>query len=434
MNVWEATQERLRVTFEEFDNVVLAFSGGKDSGVMLNATLDYMREHGIDRKLTVMHIDYEGQYTATTDYVTEVMTTNLDLIDPVWVCLPIAAGSAVSMYSDHWKPWDPEKRDLWVRDLPEHDGVIHAGNVPSGFPEFDGVWDYKFQARVSRWLHQKSGAERTAVLVGIREQESLHRYAAINREHKDSMYDGRKWTTKIYKDVYNVYPIHDWLTEDVWVANATFGWSYNRLYDLFHQAGLTINQMRVASPFIGEGQDSLKLYRIIEPAMWSRLVGRVNGANFAAIYGGTTAMGARGVKLPPGHTWKTYAEFLLSTLPEDIRERYLKKLNTSIKYWTDTGGALRIETVRELEEAGIDLENLGKPTSKRKYSTPHEVVKFDEYPDDLPAKDWSAVPTWKRLCITILRNDHTCKTMGFGLTKLEMEKRQQAMSKYKEVL
>lgn len=70
--------------------------------------------------------------------------------------------------------------------------------------------------------------------------------------------------------------------------------------------------------------ESLKLYRVIEPALWSKLVGRVNGANFTAIYGGTSAMAWKEIKLPKNHTWKSYLEFLLTTLPSYTRERYLK--------------------------------------------------------------------------------------------------------------
>ena len=35
-NVYELAQERLKVIFNEFDNIYVSFSGGKDSGVLLN--------------------------------------------------------------------------------------------------------------------------------------------------------------------------------------------------------------------------------------------------------------------------------------------------------------------------------------------------------------------------------------------------------------
>ena len=57
----------------------------------------------------------------------------------------------------------------------------------------------------------------------------------------------------------------------MWTANARKGWDYNRLYDLFWKAGLTIDKMRVASPFHDCGIENLKLYRVIDPR-----IGEVN--------------------------------------------------------------------------------------------------------------------------------------------------------------
>ena len=44
-NVFEALQDRLRFVFEEFDNVFVSFSGGKDSGLLLNLVLDFRNKH-----------------------------------------------------------------------------------------------------------------------------------------------------------------------------------------------------------------------------------------------------------------------------------------------------------------------------------------------------------------------------------------------------
>ena len=38
-NVYEAFLERLKFIFEEFDNIYISFSGGKDSGLLLNLVL-----------------------------------------------------------------------------------------------------------------------------------------------------------------------------------------------------------------------------------------------------------------------------------------------------------------------------------------------------------------------------------------------------------
>lgn len=52
-NVYELIQERLKVIFKEFDNIYISFSGGKDSGVLLNLCLDYMRRNRLKRRIGV---------------------------------------------------------------------------------------------------------------------------------------------------------------------------------------------------------------------------------------------------------------------------------------------------------------------------------------------------------------------------------------------
>ena len=78
--------------------------------------------------------------------------------------------------------------------------------------------------------------------------------------------------------------------------------------------------------------DSLNLYRILDPQIWVKLVGRVQGANFTQIYAKTKAMGYRTVTLPEGHTWKSFTQFSLQTLPLQLRNNYIKKFNKSIEF------------------------------------------------------------------------------------------------------
>ena len=45
-NVYEATQQRLRLIFEEFDNIYVSiFPAEKDSSLLLNLTLDFRRKY-----------------------------------------------------------------------------------------------------------------------------------------------------------------------------------------------------------------------------------------------------------------------------------------------------------------------------------------------------------------------------------------------------
>lgn len=425
MNVFDAAQERLKKIFNEFDNIYVSFSGGKDSGVLLNLCIDYIRQNNLNRKIGVFHIDYEAQYQMTTDYVDEVLKDNADIIEVYRICLPLATACATSMHQSYWLPWEESKKDIWVRELPDNSINEHNHEFPFFIP---AMRDYDFQEQFSQWLHDKKGANKTCCLVGIRTQESFNRWRALHSDRNKNKYEGLNYLNELYPNIYNGYPIYDWQTKDIWVANGSKGWSYNKLYDVFYQAGLTIDKMRVASPFHDSGIENLKLYRVIEPNTWGKMVGRVNGVNFSGLYGGTTAMGWREIKLPPNHTWKSYMEFLLTTLPKEAAENYKKKLQTSIEFWKTRGGVLSTELIEKLRALNIPFE----VEEKTNYKTDKKPVRMD-YLDDIDIPEFREIPTYKRMCVCIMKNDHLCKYMGFSLNKTEMELRKTAENKYKNI-
>ena len=432
-NVYEAFNHRLEYICGYFDHLIISFFGGKDSGLMLELVRLYYESHDWMKKgikVSAFYLDYEGNYQETKDYIERSMGKYPEF-DYYHVCLPVSASCGISMSQLTWLPWDPEHHELWLNSIPPE--AICLENQE--FPFFKvGMSDYEFQSKFCQWLHREKEVVRTAVLVGIRAQESLNRYNAVTREETFSRFGTTNFSHRISQDVFNFYPMYDWLFEDIWRANAKFELDYNHLYDLYYQAGVPYKSMRVANPFHQCGVHSLKLYQALEPATWGKLVGRVNGANFAALYGGTVAMGYRGAVLPKGHTWKSYVEFLLETLPEETRKVYLKKFKSSMDYWMKTGGALLENVIDELEELGSDFERLGPPTNKRKYKQRYEVIRFKDYPDDVPIKNFRLVPSYKRMCITILKNDTSCQYMGFGQTKDELQKKQEAMEKWETFL
>ena len=118
-NVYELAQERLKVIFNEFDNIYVSFSGGKDSGVLLSMCIDYIRKNNLKIRLGVFHMDYEIQYKMTIDYVDRILEANKDILDVYRVCVPFRVATCTSMYQSFWRPWEDSKKKLWVRSMPK---------------------------------------------------------------------------------------------------------------------------------------------------------------------------------------------------------------------------------------------------------------------------------------------------------------------------
>lgn len=421
-NVYEALQKRLKFIFEEFDNIFVSFSGGKDSGLLLNLTLDFQKKYYPEKKIGVFHQDFEAQYTLTTEYVERTFARLEGEAELYWVCLPMATRTALSSYQMYWYPWDDTKKDAWVRPMPEHPYVINLYNNPISTYRYK-MHQEDLAKRFGRWYRLAHEKKKTICLLGNRAGESLQRYTAIM--NKKYGYDGKCWISQQYKDVWTASPLYDWSNEDVWHANAIFQYDYNKIYDMYYMAGLTPKQMRVASPFNDSAKESLNLYRVIDPEIWTKLVGRVQGANFGCIYGKTKALGYRNLTLPEGHTWESYTKFLLATLPARLRNNYIKKFQTSINFWHTTGGGLEEHVIQELLDHGYNIRRNG--VSNYTVLKSSRVVFLDKIPDHTDdIKSSKDIPSWKRMCYCILKNDHTCRFMGFNLTR-EQQRRVDAL-------
>ena len=424
-DVYTASIERLDFIFSNFERVYLSFSGGKDSGVMLNLVIDYMRSRGITKKLGIQILDNEANYQLSEDFMHRILKANLDILDVYWCCMPITLPCTVSSFAVDWQCWGNRDKDRWIRPMPAEDYVVNIGNHPFDFFEEDMSYD-EFWDGFAEWYSQGKSC---ANLIGIRTVESLNRFRAILNDKKETL-NGMMWTKKNTAHTYNCYPLYDWRTEDIWTANAKFEWDYNKLYDVFYMAGVPVHSMRVASPFMSESKSSLNLYRVIDPQIWSRLCARVQGANFIATYG--KQLNYNSFKLPAGHTWKSFVKFLLDTLPDGVAENFKQRFIQSIKFWGRVGRGLPKEVVMDLEKKGIK-HKINGTTPHGGNDLPRVIIKVPPDSLDCLASHNSSVTSWKRFAITILKNDHTCKYLGLQPAKEQMARQRQIVEKYKNI-
>lgn len=425
LNVYDASVDRIDFIFNNFERVYLSFSGGKDSGVMLNLCIDYIRKNNIKKKLGIMVMDNESNFSSSLDFMHSILDENRDILDIYWLCIPLTLPCTVSAYQSDWQVWGEQDKENWVYPRLDRDYVVTFDNHK--FPFYrENMLDKEFYDNFGEWYSQGKSC---ASLIGIRAAESLNRFRAIMNDRKET-FQGKMWTKKNTEHTYNCYPIYDWRTEDIWTANAINEWNYNKLYDIFYKAGVPVGTMRVASPFMSESKGSLNLYRVIDPHIWARLCGRVSGANFSVTYG--KQLNYRNVKLPEGHTWKSFTKFLLDTLPKEVSENFKKRFIQSIKYWGRVGRGLPEKTIRELSEHGVNFKTNGFTSHGRKNLVRVTIRNPPDHLDMLSGHN-SDVTSWKRFALTILKNDHTCKYMGLAPTKEQAERQRFIQNKYRSV-
>ena len=384
VSVLEASRQRISKAFDDFERLYISFSGGKDSSVMTHLVMQEAKKR--NRKVGLLIIDLEAQYQSTISHIEDMIDLYKDNIDLHWFCGELLLRNAVSDFEPKWVCWDESKKDLWVRPKPK---------LASDLTQYDFyVPKMEFEELMVLFGEWYSKGKMTGGFIGIRSDESLHRYRAITSQKDGLMHKGYKWTTRVSKGLYNVYPIYDWRTEDIWIFHLkNKELPYNKVYDMMTKAGVKFGDQRLCQPYGDDQKKGLWLYHILEPMTWYKLLARVSGVNSGALYikERGSINGNNSVDKPDGHTWQSYTNFLLKSLPKKTQQNYRERFEKFIAGWM---------------QRGYD-------------SIP------DEAPHSLEVKQWA--PSWRRMARCILRNDYYCK--GLGQTQPKSE----AYEKYKSI-
>jgi len=383
-NVLDASIDRISRIFDDFEKVYISFSGGKDSTVMTHLVMKEAIKR--NRKVGVLIIDLEAQYTETISHIEDICELYKDYIDLHWFCGELLLRNAVSDFEPKWCCWDEDKKDIWVREKPLLSSDLDQYDFYVPKMEFE-----EFMVLFGKWY---SSGEKTAGFIGIRSDESLHRYRAITSNKEELTHKGYKWTTKLTNELFNVYPIYDWRTEDIWLFHLkNQDLCYNKIYDMMTKAGVKFSNQRLCQPFGDDQKKGLWLYHLLEPNTWYKLLNRVSGVNSGALYVQETGniTGNKDVYKPDNHTWESYTNFLLKSLPKKMQKHYKERFIKFIAGWKQRG---------------------------------YDKIP-DQAPHDLEVKCWA--PSWKRMARCILRNDYYCK--GLGQTQPKSE----AYEKYKAI-
>lgn len=276
VDVFTLACERTAYVLDTYDRAQVMFSGGKDSTAVLNVALEVARsDPRFERHLPLRTIffDEEAIPQQTADYVARTFAR--PDVAGEWYCLPVQHRNACSRTHPYWWPWAPEDEAKWCRPLPE--GAI---------TEIPGFQIWPQAARMS--IPEMAGLlapppHTTASFLGIRAQESITRLRAVTKKAVDNYIiqaSGKTASGNLFK----VYPVYDWRTEDVWAAPRIHGWDYNRAYDLMEMAGVGTSSQRCSPAFGEEPLQKIHTYAQCFPDVWAKMSERVPGIGAAQRY------------------------------------------------------------------------------------------------------------------------------------------------------
>ena len=304
--VYEATLERISYIFDEFENIIVSVSGGKDSTTLATLALNEAKRRG--RKIGLFFLDEEVVYASTVKQIEYLMSYAPENTIRLWLQIPFNLTNATSYKEGQLICWDPNKKHLWLRKRDTRN-ILHkpwSSNKETirdknkGFGFYDAIENFE------------RSYNNTAFLVGLRAEESLNRYRAVC---KNAGYKNILWSTKKGNN-YSFYPLYDWRFHDIWKYIYTNNIKYSKIYDYQYMKRMHYNEMRVSSLVHEKSFKALVELPEFEPETYDKLVKRISGISVAQLYGKNNKM-FKMRKLPKGYkSWKDYRDFLISTFPD----------------------------------------------------------------------------------------------------------------------
>jgi len=314
--VLDEARQRIAYVFDEFENIVVSISGGKDSTVLAHLSLAEAHRRG--RKIGLFFLDEEVVYDSTVEQVDYLMSLYPENTIRLWLQLEFNLTNAASLTEGQLKCWEAGKHKLWMRPkradsikFPPWDRekeTIRDKNKGFGF--YDALENFENSRRD------------TAFLVGLRATESPNRWRTVA---KNPGYRDIFWCTRMKHGNVSFYPLYDWNFHDIWRYIYDEKLHYSKIYDYMHKKGMGLNEIRVSSLIHEKSFKALVELPEFEPKTYDRLLRRVKGISIGNLYGKEAKM-LQVSSLPKGFkTWRDYRDFLLKTYPDPEKKAIFER-------------------------------------------------------------------------------------------------------------
>jgi len=320
-NCLEAARERVSFIFDNFEDIIVSISGGKDSTVTAHLMLEEARRR--NRKVGLFFLDEEVVYNNTIKQVEYLMNLYPENTFRYWFQIEFNLTNSVDLGDGQFHCWEAEQRKNWMHPKKENNirfktwsHKTKIADKNKGFGFYDVIENFEMQF------------EKAAFIVGLRADESLNRYRAMV---KNAGYKNIFWSTKKGSN-FTFYPIYDWAFSDVWKYIGENKLNYHKYYDIAFLKGVPLHAMRVSSLCHEKSFKSIQDLPEFEPKTYEKLLKRAKGISFAQETAKDKKM-FRCRKLPKNFkSWIDYRDFLLQTYPDAnklniFKRRFSKHLN-----------------------------------------------------------------------------------------------------------
>lgn len=244
------------MAMKAYHRLYVSFSGGKDSLSLAGIIEEIVQEGGVDpSKIEFVFIDEEAVYPDVIPIVEKwrkrVMMWGGKFH---WLCLPVKHFNCFNQLENDMTfiCWDPRKRDVWVRPMPEYAIKSH--------PKLKwGMTYQEFLEKVTDGIN----------LIGLRAPESFQRVQMFEAKPKHKL---------------KLYPIYDWHDWDVWRYLADRGIEFPQTYVHMFRAGVPRKDMRLSQFFSIDTAKSLVRMMEFYPDLYERILRREPNAYLAMYY------------------------------------------------------------------------------------------------------------------------------------------------------
>lgn len=323
-DVLTETKKRISRLFDDWENIIVSISGGKDSTVVAHLTLQEAHKRG--RRVGLFFLDEEVVYESTVNQIRYLMGLYPENTIKYWLQIEFNLTNATSLMETQLKCWERGKSDIWMRPK-EPDSIRHkpwdvktetVANKVKGFGFYDAIDNFQ------RCM------ENTCFILGIRGVESPNRMRAV-MNHPG--YADVFWTTKTKTGV-SAYPLYDWNFHDIWKYIYDNDLKYSKIYDYQHKKGLGLQEIRVSSLIHEKSFKALVDLPEFEPRTYDKLLKRIDGISIGNLYGRDPKL-LKCRKLPKNYkSWMEYRDFLMETYPDKdkkhiFEKRFAKHLNNN---------------------------------------------------------------------------------------------------------